>query len=864
MLALRPAAGLACLAGVASLTVAGSETPAALHFRREISPLLTQYCGDCHTGEEQRGGISFGTMAPTDALLHNSQLWSKVVANVRSGLMPPGKEPHPTAAEVARLTQWVKTDALGLDPRDPDPGRVTLRRLNRTEYRNTIRDLLGYDFNAESEFPPDDTGYGFDDIGDVLTVSPLLLEKYLAAAKTIVQEAVPTVARVVPERRLAGNKFQRTVTPATNPPAGGRDTFLGFNYYAPGGARATFTVDHAGTYRVTWELAVRGTFDYDPGRCRFQLQLDGQEVVSKELGWYDSKVLKFDCEQKWTAGDHQLSLSLTPLTPESERLNSLELRILSVTFNGPQEPEYWKHPPNYTRFFPREVPAGAAERRSYAAELLRDFAGRAYRRPVEDAQVERLVRLAEGVYSQPGKSFEAGIAAGYTVVLASPNFIFRLEQPATAVSAEVKYPPVDEYSLAARLSYYLWSTTPDAELIHLAAKGELRQNLPAQIRRLLADPRADQLVHNFSGQWLQTRDVGGTVINARTVLARDDGNEKQMREQLAAFRARFAQGNADAAGTNGRSVTNLAQNLALGGGGATNKTAARPPGRFTPPRVELDSELRTAMERETQMFVASVMREDRPVTELIDADYTFVNEKLAKLYGLTNIHGGEMRRVTLPPDSPRGGVLTEGSLLVVTSNPDRTSPVKRGLFVLDNILGTPAPPPPANVPSLEAAEQDIKDHEPTLREALALHREKPLCASCHNRMDPIGLAFENFNALGMYREKERNQVIEPRGKLITGENFTSVRELKHLLVNEHRQDFYRCLTEKMLTYALGRGLEPYDLETVDQIVARLNRENGKFSALVLGVIESAPFQKQRREPNPVGTTAPAKKLALNE
>jgi hypothetical protein len=240
---------------------------------------------------------------------------------------------------------------------------------------------------------------------------------------------------------------------------------------------------------------------------------------------------------------------------------------------------------------------------------------------------------------------------------------------------------------------------------------------------------------------------------------------------------------------------------------------------------------------------------------LIESDYTFLNAKLAKFYGITNITGAEMRRVTLPSDSVRGGVLTDGSTLVVTSNPDRTSPVKRGLFILDNFLGLPTPPPPPNIPALEAAEKDIKDHEPTLREALQQHRDKPLCASCHKRMDPIGLAFENFNAMGIWRDKERNQLIDPAGALITGESFQGVRELKHILATDHRADFYRCLTEKFLTYALGRGTEYYDAETIDQIVHRLDSEDGRFSALLNGVIESAPFQKMRLQATPTATAS---------
>jgi hypothetical protein len=361
---------------------------------------------------------------------------------------------------------------------------------------------------------------------------------------------------------------------------------------------------------------------------------------------------------------------------------------------------------------------------------------------------------------------------------------------------------------------------------------------------MMADSRSEALIENFTGQWLEARDLEGINIDARSVLARDSGQEKQRRQEREAFRARQAEEEA-------RARTNAQAGVA----GQTNAQARvnspKPPNRprFNKPRVELDHDLKLAMKRETEMFFGSIVREDRSVAELIESDYTFLNAKLAEFYGLTNLHvtGAEMRRVALPDDCPRGGVLTEGTVLVVTSNPDRTSPVKRGLFVLENILGTPAPPPPPNIPALEASEKGFKDHEPTLRESLAVHRDKPLCASCHSRMDPIGLGLENFNAMGMWRDQERSQAIEAAGKLITGESFNNVRELKHILATRHRLDFYRCLTEKLLTYALGRGLDYYDVETVDQIVQRLDEEKGRFSALLMGILESTPFQRQRNQ-----------------
>ncbi len=840
------------------------ETAPADHFRKEIKPILSKYCADCHADGEKKGNVSLDTFASDTAMTADHDLWLRVIKNVRAGLMPPAKKPRPTAEETSRVEAWIKYDAFGINPQNPDPGRVTVRRLNRSEYHNTIRDLMGVDFNADAEFPPDDTGYGFDDIGDVLTLSPMLLEKYLAAAQTIVAEAVPLVSRVAPERVVTGKKFKLAEAKPASAPAktGAKDTFASFSYYKPGAATAGFTAGHDGKYQITLDLATRGNFEYDPGRCKVTFKVDDQEMLSREFGWYDYKAFHFDFDEAWKEGEHQFSFSLEPLTALSNKINSLDMRIVGVTVRGPMEQKYWGHPKNYDRFFTGDAPADPVARRAFARDLIRNFAGKAFRRPVGEKQLNRLTGLAESVYTQPDKTCEAGVAHAFVAVLASPYFIFRLEEAEPGSPANAPFANVDEYSLASRLSYFLWSTMPDATLLQLAARGELRQNLAAQVKRMIEDPKSENLVRNFSGQWLQTRDVLGASINARAVLARDDNTEKQMREQQAAFRARQAK----QAATTTNNPAGLASNA-----GATNKVAstnaaARPRPRFTPPRVELDSDLRDAMQRETQMFVSSVIHEDRPVTELIDSDYTFLNQKLAKVYGITNVTGAEMRRVSLPPDSPRGGVLTEGSLLVVTSNPDRTSPVKRGLFILDNILGTPAPPPPANVPALEAAEHDVKGHEPTLREALQLHREKPLCASCHNRMDPIGLAFENFNALGMWREKERGQEIETQGLLITGESFTTVRELKKILVQDHRQDFYRCLTEKLLIYALGRGTEYYDVEAIDQIVERMNKENGRFSALLQGVIESAPFQKERKKAGalasiPAGTALPGDRLA---
>jgi hypothetical protein len=373
---------------------------------------------------------------------------------------------------------------------------------------------------------------------------------------------------------------------------------------------------------------------------------------------------------------------------------------------------------------------------------------------------------------------------------------------------------------------------PDAELIRLAGEHKLRGNLQAQVDRMLADPRSAEFVRNFVGQWLQARDVDTVLINAAAVISRDEAPDPEAEKRRARFRALARKPPGE--------LTD-AEKKELQVARATFGQGFR---RFR--EFELTGDLRQAMRRESEMLFEHIVRGDRSLLELLDSNYTFLNERLAKHYGIEGVQGSQMRRVDLPAGSPRGGVLTQGTVLAVTSNPDRTSPVKRGLYILDNILGSPPAPPPPNIPSLEEAGKSVTGRTPSLRESMVLHRSQPSCASCHARMDPIGLSLENFNALGRWREKERAGPIDASGKLITGELFADVRDLKRILVDRHRRDFYRCLTEKMLTFSLGRGLEATDVEAVDVIVARIEKSEGRASALIAGVIESSPFQKRRR------------------
>ncbi|MBX3733989.1 MAG: DUF1592 domain-containing protein [Verrucomicrobiae bacterium] len=809
--------------------VAGFLMASETEFAAKVQPLLANYCYDCHGDGAAKGNVTFDGFKSHTERTRDTDFWLNVLRNLRAEVMPPAKKERPTADELAWIERWIKSDVFKLDPLNPDPGRVTLRRLNRVEYQNTIRDLMGVEFRAFEEFPPDDTGYGFDNIGDVLATSPLLLEKYMDAAETIVSQAVPVVSRVVAEQRAGGGEFKS---------ADGKTDARSISFYQAATVSRVFQAAQPGEYRLVLDANVSGAFDFDPGRMKLTVRLGDEILLEEEHKWQDGRKVNHEFTRELPAGEHRVSLNLEPLVPEEQKKTRVDFRLRSVTLQGPLAPEQWVHPPNYDRFFTRdEPPTDPAERRGYAGEILDRFASLAFRRPVEERTVTRLTGIAEDEYSRPGRTFEAGVARAMVAVLASPRFLFRTEgvEPESAAG---RHPNLDEYSLASRLSYFLWSTMPDGELFDLAARGELRKHQTAQVHRMLADRRAGQFVENFVGQWLLARDVEGISINERSVLAREsapDREQEKLRARFAALRDLPAE-----------QLTSEQQEELE----ALRASFRRRRG----PTVELTTELRRAMRRETEATFEHVLREDRQITELIDANYAFLNEPLAGHYGVPDVSGEDFRKVALPPDSPRGGVLTQGSVLVVTSNPTRTSPVKRGVFLLDQILGTPAPPPPADVPDLEEAEKEFKDREPTLRETLERHRSQALCKSCHDRMDPLGLALESFNALGMWREMERGHPVDPGGVLITGERFADIRELKRILATERRLDFYRCLTGKLMTYALGRGIEFYDTQAVDDIVARLQREDGRFSALLLGVIESAPFQKRRAGGGPVVVT----------
>jgi hypothetical protein len=589
-------------------------------FSDTIAPFLAKYCTSCHGGAKPKGGLALDKFGDEGAIGKNRKVWQEMMERVRNLEMPPPeRKVRPSAAEIERITTWVGARLKASAPKNQDPGRVTLRRLNRAEYNNTIRDLFGLPLQPADDFPSDDVGYGFDNIGDVLSMSPILMEKYLAAAEKIVAQV-----------------FQKAQI---------RDRLL----------------------------------DKSPGD---------------------------------------------------------------------------RNP------------------KARARRILESFATRAFRRPVEKEEMRRLMELVDLALNN-GDDFETGMKVALEAILVSPQFLFRVELDRGTSDANDAF-LINEYELASRLSYFLWSSMPDETLLNLAREGKLRNELTAQARRMLADPKAKALVENFAGQWLQTR-------NLKTV---------------------------------------------------TPDTGCFP---------TFDEALRSAMLTETNLFFEALVKEDRSILEFLDTDFTFVNEKLARHYGIPDVKGDQFRRVSLK-GTPRGGVLTMGSVLTVTSNPTRTSPVKRGKYILENILGTPPPPPPPDAGELSEDKKVVLSN--SLRKRMEQHRSNPNCASCHQRMDPLGFGFENFDAVGAWRDKDGQFPIDPSGTLPSGQSFKGPRELKAILKGKD-DAFRKCLTEKMLTYALGRGMEESDAWAIDRIAGEVAKKQNKFSSLVVEIAHSDLFQKRR-------------------
>lgn len=763
-----------CILGI----VCAAADPTA-SYRSEIKPLLEHYCFDCHGDGSSKGDFSMDRFGILNAHLKDREHWMSIWRNVRSQIMPPSEKEQPNSQEKRKLMSWIETEIFKLDPRNPDPGRVTIRRLNREEYKNAVFDLLGVEYDTSEAFPPDDTGYGFDNIGDVLSISPLLMEKYLTAAEEVVNLALPKgAAAQVPVFTVLGEDFKSPDNP--------RRTGLWLPFADDQIVQASLDIPWEGNYQIEIDYSIQGASEATDHSADLELMADGKEVNSERLGWDQRRSIRLSGEAKLSKGTQTLIIKLSPNNPPSGEEEELNLVVRRVIVRGPLDGSQTEYSKGYRMIFvDGPAPKEPAAREQYARRIMRSFVSRAFRKPLDRSTINRLVRIVKEVDNHPAKSFEDGIKQAIATCLASPRFLFRIEiQPEPNNPARIV--PLDEYSLASRLSFFLWGSVPDDEILSLAYKKQLRKNLKAQVDRMLADPRSERLVRNFVGQWLQTRNVDSATIDPKVIL-----------------------------------------------GAATKREAAK---RFDP-------RLRRDMRRETEMLFDFILRQGRPAEELISARYTFLNGRLARFYGIKGVSGEKFQPVDLTEHPERGGVLTQGSFLLVSSNPTRTSPVKRGLFVLENLLGTPAPPAPPNVPELEEVAHTKKNA--TMREMMEVHRAKAECRGCHARMDPIGLGLENYNALGQFRRAEHGKPIDAAGKLITGERFSNVAALKRILAETRREDFYRCLSEKLLTFAIGRGVEYYDAPTINALVRRLETNKGDLRELIDGIVESAPFQKRR-------------------
>jgi hypothetical protein len=734
-------------------------------FESHIQPFFEQHCCGCH-GERKRAGLDLRQFRNAASVTAHRATFEEVLRQLEGGLMPPANKPQPALAERELLLKWLRNELFHVDCSKPDPGRVTLRRLNRTEYNHTIRDLVGVDFQPAADFPQDDVGYGFDNIGDVLSLPPMLLEKYLAAADRILDAAIVTGPPEPPARRYTGRELQ-----------GGQERGDARTLASNGEINVEHEFNEAGEYRL--RAGVSGD-QAGPEPAKAGLKLGGRALQAFAVAARADAPEVIERPLTVPAGRQRVTVAFLndyyrPDDPDpANRDRNFHLHWLEIA--GPITTNLPPLPASHRRIFFAGPPADTVEaRRECARQLLGEFARRAYRRPVTTEEVGALLRFCEMAWDD-GANFETGVKLALKAVLVSPHFLFRGElQPEPDNPKAVHR--INEFALASRLSYFLWSTMPDEELFRLAGERKLRRQLAAQVRRMLKDPKARALVDNFAAQWLQFRTL--------EIAAPD-------REEFPAF----------------------------------------------------TEELRAAMRREAELFAEHILREDRSVLEFIDADWTFVNGPLARHYGLDGVEGATFQRVSLK-GTRRGGVLTQGSFLTITSNPTRTSPVKRGKWVLDNLLNTPPPPPPPDVPLLDETRQARLTG--SLRQRFEQHRADPMCASCHALMDPIGFGFENFDGVGAWREQDGGFPVDPAGQLASGEKFQGPDDLKRLLLTARREDYLRCLAHKLLTYALGRGLEYYDQCAVDGIVTRLKRGDFRFSALVLGVVDSAPFQMRRGE-----------------
>jgi hypothetical protein len=818
---------------VASLPTPSVSTPAATEpaapketvagYDNLVRPFVAENCVPCHGYKKQKNGLNLESFESAASLTDDHDRWSEVVKKLRAREMPPEEEPQPPEHQRQAVASWLAKELERIDKlTPPDPGRVTTRRLNRTEYNNTVRDLLGVDIRPADDFPQDDAGYGFDNIADVLSLSPVLMEKYISAAEKVTRTALfgpPLLKPTLTRLRSDGRRVRDAKTFPGNYDVTGLSL--------PNAFHAMYRVPVDGDYVVRAALGGLRPVGSEPieitlwidDRLVHTIPFDPERSATFNDDRQDFGGQMVEFKARLTAGDRHIAASIprifeglpprlngpnpsTRPTPPPREFkpppNAPPERIaqLRKTFDDTQA-ELAKIPMNGVRINTLDIggpygqttgPTRATLQKIYtcghltgahtsmcARRIVTDFARRAYRRPVTTRELAPYIKLTEEAAKEEG-SLAEGLAVGLQAILVSPDFLFRIERDrANTGSASAAHYPISQHELATRLAYFLWSSMPDAQLRRAADLGTLRNPavLAAQVRRMLRDPRSNALADNFGGQWLQFRAL----------------------ESVTRDRERYP---------------------------------------------DFEDYLRLSMRRETELFIEDVIQHDRKVLDFIDGKYSFVNERLARHYGIPDVSGPEFRRVDLN-DTPRGGVLTQASVLTVSSYATRTSPVLRGRWVLDNLLDAPPPEPPADVPNLK--EEEIGTSA-SMREQLELHRKDPTCASCHRRMDPLGFGLENFDATGAWRTMDGKFPIDATGTLPDGRKFDGPEELRKILRADH-QAFEHCLTAKLLTYALGRGLERYDKRTVSGIVSRLPEHEYRFSGLILEIVKSLPFQSRR-------------------
>jgi len=820
-------------------TTTPPKTAANDPFKKSVQPFLAGKCYGCHSGDVPMAGLNLAAYPTEAAAEQKPEVWEKVLEKLKAGKMPPAGQPVPPKAEVAPVTGWIEGFLASANSGKAfDPGRVTARRLNRVEYDNTIRDLLGVAGHPSKDFPVDDSGYGFDNNGDVLSVSPLLMEKYMAAARTVSEVAVYGETYPSKPGRLIRLLNRRSPDADDVLQAGNAGIWLPYSLRGAMYGNWTFPVDAEYEFRLrianfrgdngdlvdqTPEEKAKAAAERrkqfearaagrGPGGGRgprpaatpeqlkardeaarkaapprkLILTVDGAPIITTVVegtGAYGYSNGELTARVKVTAGEHFLRASfpeLADLDDPQSNINPDMRRGLFVDYLeivGPYNPDA-SHPASYKKIF-----ICGEHTPQCARKIVSNLMERAWRRPVTEQELASKLNLVTSA-QKDGETFDGGIRLALEAILASPEFLFRIERdprPAAIVAAAAATRPaahyVNDYELASRLSYYLWATMPDEELYKTAKAGKLRQPdvLQAQVRRMLADPKSQNLVDNWAAQWLQLRNLGRTKPD---------------------------------------------------------------PKRF--PNV--DDELLDAMRKETNLFVSEIVQKDRSILDFIDAPFTYVNGPLARHYGIKGVNGEEFQRITLDGDK-RGGVLTQASILTVSSYPTRTSPPVRGKWVLENLLGAAPPPPPDNVPALNDSNIGT---EVSMKERFAQHRRDPSCSPCHNVMDPIGFGLENYDAVGRWRDFDGKFPIETTGQLPGGKTFTGSKGLKEIL-RERSDEFVHNVTVKMFTYALGRGLEHSDDATVDSIVQDVKGQNYKFSSLVLDVVNSKQFQMRSVE-----------------